>query len=198
MPVALTIAEALPGCEVFEHKDGKPYCFYAQDSKGALYRVLWTDFTGLKEKDLVIVDHNDIIKTLRYENGYPSGWTPNYEITAIEVHSGNAACISKEGEDYLLTLPQSGQTIIVKERWEQYLPYITDDLVAQAEAKIVQAVAEYSNHSGFYLQVTDDDLCLVVEVIHKFDNPSAGSGSEDHEHLFFSERITALPFPACN
>lgn len=80
----MTIAETLPSCVAFEYKDGKPYCFYAYDTKGALYRVLWTNFEGLNEKDVVIVDHNDEIKKLDYINP-PNGWTPDYEITAISI-----------------------------------------------------------------------------------------------------------------
>lgn len=31
LPITLTIAETLPSCVAFEHKDEKPYCFYAYD-----------------------------------------------------------------------------------------------------------------------------------------------------------------------
>ena len=80
----LTIAETLPSCLAFEYKDEKPYCFYAYDTEGHLYRVFWNDFTGLNENDVIIVDHNDDIKKLDYVNP-PGGWTPQYEVTAIAV-----------------------------------------------------------------------------------------------------------------
>ncbi len=83
-PIAMTIAETLPSCVAFEYKDGIPYCFYAYDTEGKLYRVFWNDFTGLNENDVIIVDHNDEIKTLTYDE-YPSGWTPQYAITAISI-----------------------------------------------------------------------------------------------------------------
>ena len=88
LPITMTIAETLPSCVAFEHKDGKPYCFYAYDTEGKLYRVFWNDFTGLNEKDVIVVDHNDDIKTLTYDE-YPSGWTPQYEVTAISVKKEN-------------------------------------------------------------------------------------------------------------
>lgn len=72
-------------------------------------------------------------------------------------------------------------------------------LVETAENKITEAVSVYSNSSDFYLQINDGYLCLVVEVIKQIDPPALqeiegefvdrGCGI-DHEHLFFSERIS--------
>ena len=86
LPIVMTIAETLPSCVAFEYKDGNPYCFYAYDDDGKLYRVLWNNFDGLNEKDRIVVDHNDNIIALNYDE-YPSGWTPQYEITAISIYS---------------------------------------------------------------------------------------------------------------
>jgi hypothetical protein len=83
----MTIAETLPSCVAFEYKDENPYCFYAHDDSGKLYRVLWNNFDGLHEKDRIVVDHNDIIKTLSYDEYPDGGWTPQYEITAISIYS---------------------------------------------------------------------------------------------------------------
>lgn len=88
LPITLTIAETLPSCVAFEYKDEKPYCFYAYDTEGHLYRVLWNDFTGLNEKDVIVVDHSDDIKELDYVNP-PGGWSPKYEVTAISVKKEN-------------------------------------------------------------------------------------------------------------
>ena len=83
--ISLTIAETMPSCVAFEYAEpGKPQCFYAYDAEGNSYRILWTNFTGLNEKDQIIVEYNDDIKTLSYDE-YPSGWTPQYEITATNV-----------------------------------------------------------------------------------------------------------------
>ena len=87
--VVMTIAETLPSCAAFEYKDGKPYCFYAYDNDGNLYRVFWNNFDGLNEKDRILVDYKDTIVTLN-DNGYPSGWTPQFEVTAINVVSEEA------------------------------------------------------------------------------------------------------------
>ena len=96
LPITLTIAETLPSCVAFEYKDEKPYCFYAYDTEGHLYRVLWNDFTGLNEKDVVVVDHNDDIKKLEYVNP-PEGWTPKYEVTATSIK------MEKRANDYLVS-----------------------------------------------------------------------------------------------
>ena len=86
LPIVMTIAEPLPSCVAFEYKDGNPYCFYAYDDDGKLYRVLWNNFDGLNDKDRIVVDHNDNIIALNYDE-YLSGWTPQYEITAISIYS---------------------------------------------------------------------------------------------------------------
>ncbi len=91
LPITLTIAETLPSCVAFEYKDEKPYCFYAYDAEGKLYRVFWNDFTGLNEKDVIVVDHNDDIKSLTYDDYPGGGWTPQYEFTAISVMKKNGA-----------------------------------------------------------------------------------------------------------
>lgn len=193
LPIPMTIAETLPSCVAFAYKDEKPYCFYAYDAEGKLYRVFWSDFTGLNEKDVIIVDHNDEIKSLTYDE-YPSGWTPQYEITAISVIKNElASCISEEDGAYILTLPKSKQRITLEDKQRLFVPYITDPLVEAAENKITDDVSKYSRHSGFYLQVTDDYLCLTVEVIKQLDEPDENVGCMDHEHLFFSERITLCP-----
>ena len=94
LPITLTIAETLPSCVAFEYKDEKPYCFYAYDTEGHLYRVLWNDFTGLNEKDVVVVDHNDDIKKVDEVNP-PSGWSAEYEVTATGIK------MEKRANDYL-------------------------------------------------------------------------------------------------
>ena len=64
--------------------------------KGIFYRVFWNDFTGLNEKDVVVVDHNDDIKKLEYVNP-PEGWTPKYEVTATSIK------MEKRANDYLVS-----------------------------------------------------------------------------------------------
>lgn len=87
--IKMTIAESGPSIPAFEYKDEKPYCFYAFDAEGRCYRVLWTDFEGLKEKMEVFVKYA-ALQTLT-DDAPLSGWTPKYEITATQVR--NAAQI---------------------------------------------------------------------------------------------------------
>ena len=88
--IEMTIAETLPSCAAFEYKDGKPYCFYAYDDDGNLCRVFWNNFDGLNEKDRIIVDYYRNTIVFLNDNGYPSGWTPQFEVTAINVVSEEA------------------------------------------------------------------------------------------------------------
>ena len=70
----------------------------------------------------------------------------------------------------------------------------------QAEDKISSSIANYPENSGYYLGTDYEGyLCLCVEVIRDIDPPNVvvdgdytiSSGCNiDHEHLFFSERIS--------
>ena len=81
--ITMTIAETLPSCAAFEYQPGAPYCFYAFDSDGKLYRVLWTDWNDLNENDKIVVEYSDI-KMFTYPEP-TTGWNPQYEITALSV-----------------------------------------------------------------------------------------------------------------
>lgn len=110
-----------------------------------------------------------------------------------------AQCLSEENGAYKLTLPKSKEIIELYEEQVRFVPYITDALVEVAENKITEDVSQHSNHSNFFLQITNDYLCLVVEVIKSIDPPVSAEEGEiadggcgiDHEHLFFSERISS-------
>lgn len=196
-PITLTIVETEPSGVAFEYREpNTPYCFYAFDEDENLYRVLWTDWDGLREKDRVIVEYEKL-EELTYDEYPDGGWTPQYELTATGVNT--SSCISNEQGVYVLTLPSSGEKITLKDDFTPFVPYIADALVVAAEKKITADIAEYSNSSGFYLQISEDYLCLVREVIHYIDPPEtageytlSGCGI-DHEHLFFSERISLCP-----
>lgn len=109
--------------------------------------------------------------------------------------------LKQENDTYMLTLPESGQTIEVdkNEICYDYVSYISDELLKEAERKLSEKVAEYTNNSGFYLYVNDEGyLCLAVEIIKKIDPPNtsvegdAGCGV-DHEHYFYYESISNQP-----
>ena len=59
-------------------------CFYAHDDAGNLYRVNWSGTREIREGSEVYVDF-DSVRQLTYENGYPSGWNPQYEVIAKSV-----------------------------------------------------------------------------------------------------------------
>ena len=188
--MSMTIAETLPSCVAFEYgESGQPYCFYAYDAEGRFYRVIWDMWEGLHEKDLITVAYTGGIRELHYDEYPDGGYTPKYEITATFVQPERdvlASCLTNEGDSYTLTLPQSGETLELTAEQASFVPYITNELVAEAEDKILRDVAGSDNHSSFYLQINEDYLCLACEVIHYTD---AADGS-DHEHLFYAERIS--------
>ena len=62
----------------------KVYCLYAYDAYGQLYRVFWTDWDGLSEKDRIVVEYSDI-KEIDQTTNPSTGWNPKYEITATNV-----------------------------------------------------------------------------------------------------------------
>ena len=79
LPITLTIAEAEPSCPAFESD-----CFYAFDAEGVLYRVLWTDFTNLNEKDTVVVEYSKK-EELNIPADITGGFHAKYEIAANSV-----------------------------------------------------------------------------------------------------------------
>ncbi len=107
----------------------------------------------------------------------------------------------EDGDQYLV-LPVSGERVLI---WDNQKPYVKDIdgyLLRAAEEKITEEVSGYSNNGGFDLQVYKGYLCLYVEVIVKLDPPAPDISVDgtadyvlngcgiDHEHRFFSERIT--------
>lgn len=107
--------------------------------------------------------------------------------------------LSEKDGVYVLTLPKSKEEIELYEQQVRFVPYVTDSLVEAAEKKIIDEVSQYSSRSDFFLQITDDYLCLVAEVIKSIDPPASAEEGEfaeggcggDHEHLFFGERISS-------
>ncbi len=91
LPITLTIAEAEPSCPAFESD-----CFYAFDAEGVLYRVLWTDFTNLNEKDTVVVEYSKK-EELNIPADITGGFHAKYEIAANSVKK------DINPEDYLVS-----------------------------------------------------------------------------------------------
>ena len=190
VPLAMTVAQTKEGCAAFEYRTpNEAYCFYAYDSEGKLYRLLWSDFEGLAEQSRVAVEFDEI-QTLTYTEPSGGGFTPAYEIKAVCVTP--QTCLSCQDGVYKITLPESKRTFKLRDGQERFVPWISDALVREAEGALTEKVAPYDNHSGFYLQITEDYLCLTAEVIRDLDEPDENVGCFDHEHLFFSERISSV------
>ena len=107
------------------------------------------------------------------------------------VQTGISKYITEENGEYTLTLPESQKTLKLDDSEDNFVDYISDALVEAAEQKILQDTVKYSDSPCFYLKTGDDgELYLAAEVIYYLDEPDENVGCYDHEHLFFSERIS--------
>ena len=105
----------------------------------------------------------------------------------------SAECVVKKGNRYVIVLPASQYSIPVDRDFTKYLPYVSDELVAAAEAKITKEVEEIGGELGWTIAEHENGkMCLVVEVI-KFvegaDYMEEGGCGIDHHHIFFAEPI---------
>ena len=94
----------------------------------------------------------------------------------------------KDGEQYLI-LPVSKEEIWVYN--DELIPYLNDidlGLLKKAENKLTAKAAQYGDKPSFHLYIVDGYLCLRIEIIVHFEERD--ENGMDHEHLFFSERIT--------
>lgn len=126
--------------------------------------------------------------------------TESSESQTVSEDEDNQSLVKYENGTYTITLPESNIVLEVDDYYEIYIPLIKDELIAEAEAKIAAAVADYPGHSGYHL-ISDYEghLCLCIEIIRDIDPPnivvegdvtiSSGCGI-DHEHIFFAEIIT--------
>ena len=105
--------------------------------------------------------------------------------------AGISKYITEENGEYTLTLPESKKTLKLSDTEDNFVNYISDSLVEAAEKKITEDTAKYSDFPHFYLETREDgELYLAAEIIHYLDEPDENVGCYDHEHLFFSERIS--------
>jgi hypothetical protein len=113
------------------------------------------------------------------------------DVSSESEQNGISKYITEENGKYTLTLPESQATIKLRDNEDNFVDYISDALVEAAEQKILQDAAKYSDFPCFYLKTGDDgELYLAAEVIYYLDEPDENVGCYDHEHLFFSERIS--------
>ena len=79
LQIELTVIESMTKCDAVTDD-----CFFAVDSDGEWYRVVWDDTDGIKEGDTLTVYYEEITN-ISYETGYPDGYTPNKQIVAKKV-----------------------------------------------------------------------------------------------------------------
>ena len=107
--------------------------------------------------------------------------------------------VEEDGEQYLL-LPISGTKVLIYDGHKQYIEKIDMDLLKTAEETLSAQIPQDESEPFFYLQMEEGDMYLCVETIVYIDPPetvtmedgtviSSGCGI-DHEHIFYSERIS--------
>ncbi len=113
---------------------------------------------------------------------------------AVEETDFDATCVKKKANRYVIVLPVSKHIIPVANSYSKYLPQVSDELVLAAEEKIIEQIKALEEDPYWTIEINDEGkMCLKVEIIKYIDNENpdeAGCGI-DHEHLIFSEPITA-------
>lgn len=113
-----------------------------------------------------------------------------------EAESATSLVTESEGQ-YSISLPICGQSVEIDERYEKFLPYVTDELISAADLALSNTLAEHpDDHSGIYLGTDMDGyLCLCTEIIVDLEPAEEGKTGcgIDHDHVFYRERISTEP-----
>lgn len=107
--------------------------------------------------------------------------------------------IEREGKQYLV-LPLSGKELFIDSKHKYYLKFIDFQMLKSAEEKITNELSKYSGDTpAWYLEDSDGELFLAVEMIIDLEPPTCESGEYvgggcgiDHDHIFFREPITSI------
>ena len=109
-------------------------------------------------------------------------------------------------ESYWVTFASDGEIIdttdINGNEYSRYLPYISEESIKEAEDKLKKSLEKHNRNSGFYISIDNEGyLCLSAEVIVEYEvSDTDGDGfieggcGIDHEHIFYSERISSKAF----
>lgn len=108
--------------------------------------------------------------------------------------------VTKDEDKFIIRLPILGKEIKVRDEYVRYLPLIDDALLEVADKTINEKTSQYKEEPAYYLQVDSlGYLCLATEQIVDIDPPKTQFGDGevigggcgiDHDHVFFSERIS--------
>ena len=80
--------------------------------------------------------------------------------------------------------------------YAQYLPYVTPEMITDAEEDLARQSAAYPEGGPIYMTIDQEGyLCLQMEVIHEYEPTTPGTSGcgIDHDHLFFTARICPKP-----
>lgn len=98
---------------------------------------------------------------------------------------------------YTIYLPACDQEVSVHQSEEAFLPYVSDELIRQADLALSHILADHPDDDhGIYLSCDQDGyLCLCAEIIVYFEPEVEGMKGcgFDHDHVFYRERISTQP-----
>lgn len=106
--------------------------------------------------------------------------------------------ITEINDDWTISLPISGAKVHVEDRYNEYMPFVTDALIYEAEQSLSASIPDGSKSYGYYLRTDEEGyLCLAVEVIVNLEPAEEGHGGcgIDHDHVFYDARISTKPLP---
>ncbi len=97
---------------------------------------------------------------------------------------------------FQIRLPQSGTVLKGRKEQAKYIPYITDELVAEAEQYFME---NGNGHVDSLVRNQEGYLCLSTEVIAPIpveEREKERAGCWDHKHDILTKPITTQPIPA--
>ena len=110
-------------------------------------------------------------------------------------------------ESYTAVFDHKGEFIEIRSsnenEYSRYIPFVSEESVKNAENALGDKLEEYGKTgAGYYIEIDSEGyLCLATEIIVDIEPPVAGENGEviggcgyDHEHIFFSERISSQAF----
>jgi hypothetical protein len=110
------------------------------------------------------------------------------QTSAPEISSPHMKYVTYENNVYTITLQTLGKTIQVNSAYNEYMLYVNDDILKEAEESIYSQISGDTSQLIIYLKKEYGVLYLTGEAIVYIDHPEGVGGCNiDHKHIFFSE-----------
>ena len=114
-----------------------------------------------------------------------------------ETPTTSPSLLTQTEDGYVIFLPKCNQTVTVYKDYVQYLTYVSEELIHNADtiiAKILQDNPEDYPYVGLTIN-TEGYLCLYTELIVYLEPGDEGQpgGCPGHDHIYYKEPITTQP-----